>query len=172
MGKTPKKAAPGGDERNLYNRRLKATTAPSNPSETSLHKRQRESEISNRFVKVISPTNSKFIHSFSVQFTVRYTLPFYTLASSFREWCKGKKNNRSLVFLHIALAAGYLSFVLYFFAFKYPEDKAGQMSPNFGPKIVTDVFLFVVTHFVHRCYSHFRTIFNTIDPLASFPVKF
>ncbi|KOC59219.1 hypothetical protein WH47_11295 [Habropoda laboriosa] len=39
MGKTPKKAAPGGDERNLYKRRLKATTAPSNPSETSLHKR-------------------------------------------------------------------------------------------------------------------------------------
>lgn len=50
MGKTPKKAAPGGDERNLYNRRLKATTAPSNSSETSLHKRQREYEISNRFL--------------------------------------------------------------------------------------------------------------------------
>lgn len=48
MGKTPKKATPGGDERNLYNRRLKATTAPPNPSETSLHKRQRESKIPNR----------------------------------------------------------------------------------------------------------------------------
>ena len=49
MGKTPKKAAPGGDERNLYNRRpLKATTAASKASETNLHKRQRESESSNR----------------------------------------------------------------------------------------------------------------------------
>ncbi|CAK9807550.1 hypothetical protein ANTQUA_LOCUS5242 [Anthophora quadrimaculata] len=48
MGKTPKKAAPGGDESNLYKLRRKATTAPSNPSESSLHKRQRESEISNR----------------------------------------------------------------------------------------------------------------------------
>ncbi|XP_043514246.1 DNA ligase 1-like isoform X1 [Frieseomelitta varia] len=48
MGKTPKKATSGGDERNLYNWRLKATTAPPNPSETSLHKRQRESTISNR----------------------------------------------------------------------------------------------------------------------------
>ncbi|XP_033308154.1 general transcriptional corepressor trfA-like isoform X1 [Bombus bifarius] len=48
MGKTPKKATPGGDERNLYNRRLKATTAPPNPSETSLRKRQHKSKISNR----------------------------------------------------------------------------------------------------------------------------
>ncbi|XP_076166761.1 uncharacterized protein LOC143146390 [Ptiloglossa arizonensis] len=49
MGKTPKKAAPGGDERNLYNRRLlKATTAASEASETNLHKRQRDSENSNR----------------------------------------------------------------------------------------------------------------------------
>lgn len=49
MGKTPKKAAPGGDERNLYVRRLKATTAPSRASESSfLPERQRESEISNR----------------------------------------------------------------------------------------------------------------------------
>ncbi|CAK9794773.1 hypothetical protein ANTPLA_LOCUS109 [Anthophora plagiata] len=48
MGKTPKKAAPGGDESNLYKMRRKATTAPSNPSESSLHKRQRESEILNR----------------------------------------------------------------------------------------------------------------------------
>ncbi|XP_076241489.1 uncharacterized protein LOC143183698 [Calliopsis andreniformis] len=49
MGKTPKKAAPGGDERNLYNRRpLKATAAASKASETNLHKRQRESESSNR----------------------------------------------------------------------------------------------------------------------------
>ncbi|XP_025987276.1 uncharacterized protein LOC105206689 isoform X2 [Solenopsis invicta] len=48
MGKTPKKAAPGGDERNLYVRRLKATTAPSRASESSLPERQRESEILNR----------------------------------------------------------------------------------------------------------------------------
>lgn len=48
MGKTPKKAAPGGDERNLYVRRLKATTAPSKASESSLHERQRESESLNR----------------------------------------------------------------------------------------------------------------------------
>lgn len=48
MGKTPKKAAPGGDERNLYVRRLKATTAPSRASESSLPERQRESESSNR----------------------------------------------------------------------------------------------------------------------------
>ncbi|XP_025271045.1 uncharacterized protein LOC105247879 isoform X1 [Camponotus floridanus] len=48
MGKTPKKAAPGGDERNLYVRRLKATTAPSRASESSLHERQRESESFNR----------------------------------------------------------------------------------------------------------------------------
>ncbi|KZC10571.1 hypothetical protein WN55_02008 [Dufourea novaeangliae] len=49
MGKTPKKAAPGGDERNLYNRRrLKATTAASKTSETNLHERQRESESPNR----------------------------------------------------------------------------------------------------------------------------
>ncbi|XP_029675621.1 mediator of RNA polymerase II transcription subunit 12-like isoform X1 [Formica exsecta] len=48
MGKTPKKAAPGGDERNLYVRRLKATTAPSRASESSLHERQRESESLNR----------------------------------------------------------------------------------------------------------------------------
>lgn len=47
MGKTPKKAAPGGDERNLYVRRLKATTA-SKASESSLHERQRESESLNR----------------------------------------------------------------------------------------------------------------------------
>ncbi|XP_076758448.1 uncharacterized protein LOC143427852 [Xylocopa sonorina] len=64
MGKTRKKAAPGGDERNLYNRRLKATTAPSNTSEHSLHKRQCESEISNRsklstLKKKISPGPSK-----------------------------------------------------------------------------------------------------------------
>ncbi|XP_078032697.1 uncharacterized protein LOC144467675 isoform X2 [Augochlora pura] len=49
MGKTPKKAAPGGDERNLFDRRLpKATTAASKTSETHLHNRQRESENSNR----------------------------------------------------------------------------------------------------------------------------
>ncbi|XP_012542029.2 uncharacterized protein LOC105839924 isoform X2 [Monomorium pharaonis] len=48
MGKTPKRAAPGGDERNLYVRRLKATTAPSKASESSLPERQRESEITNR----------------------------------------------------------------------------------------------------------------------------
>ncbi|XP_033327669.2 uncharacterized protein LOC117221109 isoform X1 [Megalopta genalis] len=49
MGKTPKKAAPGGDERNLYDRRLlKATTAASKTSETHLHNRQRESENPNR----------------------------------------------------------------------------------------------------------------------------
>ncbi|XP_031847297.2 uncharacterized protein LOC116433392 isoform X1 [Nomia melanderi] len=49
MGKTPKKAAPGGDERNLYNRRLlKATTAASKTSETHSRKRQRESENPNR----------------------------------------------------------------------------------------------------------------------------
>lgn len=54
MGKTPKKAAPGGDERNLYVRRFKATTAPSRASESSLPERQRESEISNRFVETIS----------------------------------------------------------------------------------------------------------------------
>lgn len=48
MGKTPKKAAPGGDERNLYVRRLKATTVPSRASESSLPERQRESEASNR----------------------------------------------------------------------------------------------------------------------------
>lgn len=54
MGKTPKKAAPGGDERNLYVRRLKATTAPSRASESSLPERQRESESSNRFVETIS----------------------------------------------------------------------------------------------------------------------
>ncbi|KYN39511.1 hypothetical protein ALC56_06004 [Trachymyrmex septentrionalis] len=48
MGKTPKKAAPGGDERNLYVRRLKATTAPSRASESSLPERQREYENSNR----------------------------------------------------------------------------------------------------------------------------
>ncbi|KAL6262799.1 hypothetical protein P5V15_005589 [Pogonomyrmex californicus] len=47
MGKTPKKAAPGGDERNLYVRRLKAATA-SRASESSLPERQRESESSNR----------------------------------------------------------------------------------------------------------------------------
>ncbi|XP_017892599.1 actin cytoskeleton-regulatory complex protein pan1-like [Ceratina calcarata] len=65
MGKTPKKAAPGGDERNLYNRRLKATTAPSNSSETSLHKRQREYEILNRLklnvLKKIPPGQCKNI---------------------------------------------------------------------------------------------------------------
>jgi len=54
MGKTPKKAAPGGDERNLYVRRLKATTAPSRASESSLPERQREYENSNRFVETIS----------------------------------------------------------------------------------------------------------------------
>ncbi|XP_018363178.1 PREDICTED: putative leucine-rich repeat-containing protein DDB_G0290503 [Trachymyrmex cornetzi] len=48
MGKTPKKAAPGGDERNLYVRRLKATTAPSRASESSLPERHREYENSNR----------------------------------------------------------------------------------------------------------------------------
>ncbi|XP_066581773.1 uncharacterized protein [Prorops nasuta] len=47
MGKTPKKAAPGGDERNLYDRRLKSTTAAS-ISETSLAESQRETENSNR----------------------------------------------------------------------------------------------------------------------------
>ncbi|KAG7189989.1 hypothetical protein KM043_006147 [Ampulex compressa] len=48
MGKTPKKAAPGGDERNLYVCRLKAATAPSKASESSLPKRQRETDGSNR----------------------------------------------------------------------------------------------------------------------------
>ncbi|XP_046827454.1 myb-like protein X [Vespa crabro] len=48
MGKTPKKAAPGGDERNLYVRRIKATTAPSKSFESILPERQRESENSNR----------------------------------------------------------------------------------------------------------------------------
>jgi len=57
MGKTPKKAAPGGDERNLYVRRLKATTAPS--KESSLPERQRESESSNRFVATISNSESQ-----------------------------------------------------------------------------------------------------------------
>lgn len=52
MGKTPKKAAPGGDERNLYVRRLKATTAPSKASETSLSGRQRESESLNRLTGI------------------------------------------------------------------------------------------------------------------------
>lgn len=53
MGKTPKKAAPGGDERNLYVRRIKATTASSKNSESILPEGQRESENSNRFVKLI-----------------------------------------------------------------------------------------------------------------------
>ncbi|KAL2724372.1 myotubularin-related protein -like [Vespula squamosa] len=53
MGKTPKKAAPGGDERNLYVRRIKATTASSKNCESILPERQRESENSNRFVKLI-----------------------------------------------------------------------------------------------------------------------
>ncbi|XP_043265562.1 translation initiation factor IF-2-like [Colletes gigas] len=49
MGKTPKKAAPGGDERNLYNRRLlEATTATSKASETNSHKKQREYKSPNR----------------------------------------------------------------------------------------------------------------------------
>lgn len=48
MGKTPKKAAPGGDERNLYVRRLKATTAPSRASESNLPEKQREFESLNR----------------------------------------------------------------------------------------------------------------------------
>lgn len=67
MGKTPKKAAPGGDERNLYNRRpLKATTAASKASETNLHKRQRESESSNRFVKPISPNEPAALSTVSL----------------------------------------------------------------------------------------------------------
>ncbi|XP_015594909.1 pre-mRNA-splicing factor CWC22 homolog [Cephus cinctus] len=48
MGKTPKKAVPGGDERNLYIRRLKTATASSKASDTSLPERQRESENENR----------------------------------------------------------------------------------------------------------------------------
>ncbi|XP_043275014.1 uncharacterized protein [Venturia canescens] len=68
MGKTPKKAAPGGDERNLYVRRLKTTSALS--SKGSM--RQRESDNSNRaklvgvqkqlpvpVTKVFKPTTSK-----------------------------------------------------------------------------------------------------------------
>ncbi|KOX69870.1 hypothetical protein WN51_06215 [Melipona quadrifasciata] len=61
MGKTPKKATSGGDERNLYNWRLKGTTAPPNPSETSLHKRQRESTISNR--SKLSTLQKKVAHN-------------------------------------------------------------------------------------------------------------
>ncbi|XP_029036712.1 chemotaxis regulatory protein ChePep-like [Osmia bicornis bicornis] len=65
MGKTPKKAAPGGDERNLNNWRVKATT---DSSETSLPKRQRESEISNRsklstVQKKIPPGQRKYFKS-------------------------------------------------------------------------------------------------------------
>ncbi|KAK2587700.1 hypothetical protein KPH14_003815 [Odynerus spinipes] len=68
MGKTPKKAAPGGDERNLYVRRIKATTAPSKSSESNLHERQRESEISNRpslsgVHKKTTPASTKRIKS-------------------------------------------------------------------------------------------------------------
>lgn len=75
MGKTPKKAAPGGDERNLYNWRPKAKTAPSNSSETSLPKRQRESEISNRpklstFQKRIPPVQRKSFKSLSTKIEV------------------------------------------------------------------------------------------------------
>ncbi|KYQ50241.1 hypothetical protein ALC60_10695 [Trachymyrmex zeteki] len=55
MGKTPKKAAPGGDERNLYVRRLKATTAPSRASESSLPERQREYENSNSLPDQLTP---------------------------------------------------------------------------------------------------------------------
>lgn len=62
MGKTPKKAAPGGDERNLYVRRLKATTEPSRASESNfLPERHRDSEGLNRFVESIS--NSEIANS-------------------------------------------------------------------------------------------------------------
>nr|XP_003708574.1 PREDICTED: nucleolin-like [Megachile rotundata] len=75
MGKTPKKAAPGGDERNLYNWRPKAKTAPSNSSETSLPKRQRESEILNRpklstFQKRVPPVQRKSFKSLSTKIEV------------------------------------------------------------------------------------------------------
>lgn len=68
MGKTPKKAAPGGDERNLYVRRIKATTAPSKTSESNLHERQSESENSNRpslsgVHKKVTTTSTKRIKS-------------------------------------------------------------------------------------------------------------
>nr|XP_050858824.1 myotubularin-related protein DDB_G0290005-like [Vespula vulgaris] len=64
MGKTPKKAAPGGDERNLYVRRIKATTASSKNSESILPEGQRESENSNRpklsnIQKKVLPSSTK-----------------------------------------------------------------------------------------------------------------
>ncbi|XP_076631082.1 uncharacterized protein LOC143346654 [Colletes latitarsis] len=78
MGKTPKKAAPGGDERNLYNRRLlEATTATSNASETNLHKREREYKRPNRSKlstqrKRIPANQRKGILHTPAQFLVNY----------------------------------------------------------------------------------------------------
>ncbi|XP_014615164.1 PREDICTED: myotubularin-related protein DDB_G0290005-like [Polistes canadensis] len=61
MGKTPKKAAPGGDERNSCVRRIKPTTASSKTSESE---KQRESDYSSRpklsnIQKKVLPSSAK-----------------------------------------------------------------------------------------------------------------
>lgn len=69
MGKTPKKAAPGGDKGKWYIRRITAPSAPSKTSESNLHEKQRESENSNRpsisgINKKVSPALTKRIERF------------------------------------------------------------------------------------------------------------
>lgn len=138
MGKTPKKATPGGDERNLYNRRLKATTAPPNPSETSLHKRQRESKIPNRFVKPISPTNSKFMHSFSVQSVACQFLLFIPSFVVLRKRCS-KSFARLFTCIVKHAAVRYFFSLFFFFPFKNPRISGASVT-QFRQKITIDIY--------------------------------
>lgn len=81
MGKTPKKAAPEGDERNRYVRRLKTASASSKNDEISVklpaaRSVQPEYENTNRFVEIQAIKSTQPVTTVSSLFLFIRTLYF------------------------------------------------------------------------------------------------